>query len=67
VETKNRDLGTYSCKLDRHRIAFSLSLKGLEGKSVVRNLLRLQIRARILSVFRFRYTLSDTQTATYQV
>ena len=41
MESKDEDLGTYSCKLDRHTIAFSLSLKGLEGTSVGGNLLRL--------------------------
>jgi hypothetical protein len=34
VGSKNKDLGTYSCKLDRHTIAFSLSFKGLEEKAV---------------------------------
>jgi hypothetical protein len=48
VESKNKDLGTYSCKLDRHTIVISLSLKGLEGKYVGRNLLRLKITAKIL-------------------
>jgi len=71
VESKNKDLGTYSCKLDRHTIALSLSLKDLEGKSVGRNFV--EVTARILDEFRFRkeiyrtdHPLSDKQTATYQ-
>ena len=57
MESKNKDLGTYSCKLDRHTIAHSLSLKGLEGKSVWRNLL--EVAARILDELSFRYKYTE--------
>ena len=62
VGSKNKDLGTYSCKLDRHTIACSLSLKGLEGKVVGRNLLRLQVTARIVINLAFARKYTDLTT-----